>query len=77
MDLDLLRHNRLFATANGAALLNYMALFAVSILTAIYLELVQGRSAGLTGWLMLGQPIMQAILSPFMGRLSDRVARAC
>jgi EmrB/QacA subfamily drug resistance transporter len=73
LDLDLLLHNRLFATANGAALLNYMALFAVSILTAIYLEVVQGRSAGLTGWLMLGQPITQTVLSPFMGRLSDKV----
>jgi EmrB/QacA subfamily drug resistance transporter len=73
LDLDLLRRNRLFATANGAALLNYMALFAVSILTAIYLEIVQGRSAGLTGWIMLGQPITQTVLSPFMGRLSDKV----
>ena len=73
LDIDLLRHNRLFATANGAALLNYMALFAVSILTAIFLEVVQGRSAGLTGWLMLGQPITQTVLSPFMGRLSDKV----
>ena len=73
LDLDLLRRNRLFATANGAALLNYMSLFAVSILTAIYLEVVQGRSAGLTGWIMLGQPITQTVLSPFMGRLSDKV----
>ena len=44
LDLDLLLHNRLFAAANLAALLNYMALYAVSILTAIFLEVVQGRS---------------------------------
>ncbi|MFA4965879.1 MAG: MFS transporter, partial [Thermoleophilia bacterium] len=73
LDLDLLLHNRLFAAANLAALLNYMALYAVSILTAIWLEVVQGRSAGLTGWLMLGQPLMMAALSPFSGRLSDRI----
>ena len=53
LDMDLLLHNRLFAAANTAALLNYMALYAVSILTAIFLEVVQGRSAGLTGWIML------------------------
>jgi EmrB/QacA subfamily drug resistance transporter len=73
LDMDLLLHNRLFAAANGAALLNYMALYAISILTAIYLEVVQGRSAGLTGWIMLGQPVVQAVLSPFAGRLSDKV----
>ena len=42
--MDLLLHNRLFAAANPAALLNYMALYAVSILTAVFLEVVQGRS---------------------------------
>jgi len=73
VDLALLRHNRLFASANLAALLNYCALFAISVLTAAQLQLVQGRSVRLTGWIMLGQPVMQASLSPFAGRLSDRM----
>jgi EmrB/QacA subfamily drug resistance transporter len=73
LDLDLLRRNRLFAAANTAALLNYMALNAVGILTAVFLEVVQGRPPGLTGWLMLGQPVVMAVLSPFSGRLSDRI----
>ena len=73
LDLDLLVHNRLFAAANTAALLNYMALFAVGLLTAVFLEIVQGRSAAVTGWLMLSQPLLMAILSPFSGRLSDRI----
>ncbi len=72
LDMDLLLHNRLFAAANVAALLNYMAMYAVSVLTAIYLEVVQGRSAGLTGWIMLAQPAVQTVVSPFAGRLSDR-----
>jgi EmrB/QacA subfamily drug resistance transporter len=73
LNLDLVLHNRLFAAANAAALLNYMALGAITILTADYLEIVQHHSAGLTGWLMLAQPVMMAALSPFAGRLSDRV----
>jgi MFS family permease len=73
IDLDLVRKNRLFAMANLAALLNYMALYAIAILTAVQLQLVQGRSAKVTGWIMLGQPLMQACLSPLAGRLSDRV----
>jgi EmrB/QacA subfamily drug resistance transporter len=72
LDLDLLLHNRLFAASSSAALLNYMALYAVSVLTAVFLEVVQGRSAALTGWIMLSQPLMQAVLAPLAGRLSDR-----
>ncbi len=73
VDLDLLRRNRLFAAANGAALLNYLALTAVGVLTVVYLQVVQGRSAAVTGWILLAQPLMQASLSPLSGRLSDRV----
>ena len=73
LDLDLLVHNRLFAAANLAALLNYMALYAISVLTAIFLQVVQGRSASLTGLLILSQPLLMAVLSPFSGRLSDRI----
>ncbi len=73
LDLDLLRHNRVFASANLAALLNYMALSAIGLLTAVYLQVVQGRSAGIAGWLMLSQPLIMALLSPSSGRLSDRV----
>jgi EmrB/QacA subfamily drug resistance transporter len=73
LDLDLLVHNRLFAAANLAALLNYMALYAISVLTAVHLEIVQGRSAAATGLLILSQPLIMAVLSPFSGRLSDRI----
>ena len=73
LDLDLLVHNRLFAAANTAALLNYMSLYGIGLLTAIFLEVVQGRSASVTGWLMLSQPLLMAVLSPVSGRLSDRV----
>ncbi|HLO68236.1 MAG TPA: MFS transporter [Holophaga sp.] len=73
LDLELLRRNRLFASANLAALLNYCALYAVSVLTAVQLQLVMGHPAKVAGWVMMGQPVMQACLSPVAGRLSDRV----
>lgn len=72
LDMNLLLRNRLFAAANAAALLNYMALYAITILTAVFLEVVQHRSAATTGLIMLAQPIVQAAGSPFAGRLSDR-----
>jgi EmrB/QacA subfamily drug resistance transporter len=73
LDLDLLRRNRLFAAANLAALLNYLAVGAIGVLTAVFLEVVLGQSAMTTGWLMLSQPLIMAVLSPLSGRLSDRV----
>jgi EmrB/QacA subfamily drug resistance transporter len=73
LDLDLLRKNRVFAAANSAALLNYMAVFGVTTLTAVYLEIVQDRSPQETGLILLVQPVLMAVLSPFTGRLSDRV----
>ena len=73
LDLDLVLKNRLFAAANTAALLNYMALYGIALLTAIFLEVVQDRSAGATGLLILSQPLLMAVLSPFSGRLSDRI----
>jgi MFS family permease len=73
LDLDLLRHNRLFAAANVAALLNYMAMHGVTILTAIFLEVVQGRSAQQAGLVLIVEPALMAGLSPLAGRLSDRV----
>jgi EmrB/QacA subfamily drug resistance transporter len=73
LDLDLLLHNRLFAAANLAALLNYMAMHAIIVLTAIHLQIVQGMSASATGLLILSQPVIMAVLSPISGRLSDRI----
>ena len=73
LDLGLVMHNRLFAAANMAALLNYMALYAITMLTAIFLQVVQGRSPQEAGWLLLAAPVVEAVLSPLAGRWSDRI----
>ena len=73
LDLNLVRHNRTFAAANTATLLNYVAVFGVTIFTAVFLEIVQGHSAQRSGIMLLAQPVLMAALSPFAGRLSDRV----
>jgi len=72
IDPSLFLRNRVFAAANLAALLNYTAMFAVTVLTAILLELVQRDSAEKAGLLLVVQPLMMAVLSPPAGRLSDR-----
>ncbi len=73
LDLNLVRKNRVFALANSAALLNLVAVYAVSTLTAVFLEIVQGRSPQDTGLMLLIQPVFMTLLAPVTGRLSDRV----
>ena len=73
LDLDLVRHNRAFAAGNFAALLNYAAVYGITVFTAVFLEVAQGYSAQRAGLILLIQPTFMAGLSPLFGRLSDRM----
>ena len=73
LEMALFAQNRVFAFSNLAALINYAATFAVGFLLSLYLQSVRGLSAQATGALLAAQPLVQAGLSPFAGRLSDRV----
>jgi len=68
--------NRDFTLSNLAAMFNFGAVFAVIYLMSIYLQLGRGFSADVAGLIMLSQPLVQAGLSPFTGRLSDRKSPA-
>jgi MFS family permease len=73
LDLAVFRHLG-FAFGNLAALINYSATFAVAFLLSLYLQVVRGLDAGVTGVVLLAQPVLMMLLSPVAGRLSDRIA---
>jgi EmrB/QacA subfamily drug resistance transporter len=73
LDIKLFRGNRTFALSNLAAFLNYSSTYAVAFFLSLYLQYIKGFSPQSAGMLMLLQPAVQAIFSPFAGRLSDRV----
>lgn len=73
IDIGLFRHNTVFAFSNLAALINYAATFAVSFLLSLYLQNLKGLTPQETGLVLICQPIIQTIFSPFAGRLSDRM----
>jgi len=73
LNMALFRGNTVFAFSNLAALINYSATFAVAFLMSLYLQYVRGLSPQSAGLVLVSQPIVQAIFSPFAGRLSDRV----
>ncbi len=72
VNVRLFRENIGYAFSNLSALLNYSATFAISYLISIYLQVVMGYSSQAAGLIMIFQPIVMAVLSPIMGRLSDK-----
>ena len=73
LDLRLFRHNRVFAFSGLAALINYGATYAVSMLLSLYLQYIKGLSPRDAGLVLVAQPVMQMLFSPLAGRLSDRI----
>ena len=73
LNMNLFRNNTAFAFSNLAALINYSATFAVAFLLSLYLQNVKALNPQNAGLILVSQPIIMAIFSPFAGRLSDRV----
>jgi EmrB/QacA subfamily drug resistance transporter len=73
LDVRLFTSNRVFGMSNLAALINYSATFAVGFLLSMYLQYVRGLTAQAAGAILLCQPLVQVVVSPLAGRLSDRV----
>lgn len=73
LNINLLLHNRIFALSNLAALFNYAATFGLTFFLSLYLQYVKGMGPHEAGTVLITQPIMQTLFSPFCGKLSDRV----
>jgi EmrB/QacA subfamily drug resistance transporter len=73
INISLFSQNITFAMSNLAALINYSATFAVTFLLSLVLQVVMGYNSSTAGMILLAQPVMMALLSPFAGTLSDRV----
>jgi EmrB/QacA subfamily drug resistance transporter len=73
LDLGLWTENRAFAFSNLAAFINYSATFSVTFFMSLYLQLNRGFDPWTAGAILVIQPVVQAAVSPFAGRLSDRI----
>jgi len=76
LNVALLRDNRVFAFSNLAALLNYAGTFGVTFFLSLYLQYVKGLDPHEAGMILMIQPTVQAVFSPFCGRLADRWSAA-
>ncbi|MDR2855758.1 MAG: MFS transporter [Methanomicrobiales archaeon] len=65
--------NKLFRNSSLAALINYGASYAVAMLLSFYLLGVRGFTGTEAGTVLIAQSVVMAVLTPFTGRLSDRI----
>lgn len=65
--------NKVYTRSVISTLLNYGSSYAVSFFAALYLQDINGWSAWQAGTILLIQPAIQSVLTPFTGRLSDRI----
>lgn len=72
LDLNLFR-DRIFAFSNLAALIHYSATFSVAFLLSLYLQYTKGLGPQSAGLILVSQPVVMALFSPFAGRVSDRI----
>jgi len=73
LNIDLFRRNRVFAFSNAAVLINYATTTTMVFLMSLYLQYNRGLDAQTAGLLLVSGPFVQAVCSPFVGRLADRV----
>lgn len=73
LNVGLLRHNRVFAFSNAASFINYAATAAMVFLLSLYLQYNRGLDPQTAGFVLVAGTIVQAVLSPSIGRLTDRV----
>lgn len=64
--------NTTFAFSSLAALINYMATFAVVFFLSLYLQYVKGFDPQTAGFILVAQPVIMAVLAPVAGKLSDK-----
>ena len=71
LDPRIFSENRVFLLSNIAAMINYSVVFAVSLLVSLVLQYNRGLDPAATGLILLAQPLIQTLVSPLAGHLSD------
>ena len=71
--IDLYSHNLHFSLSNLAAMINYSATSALTFVLSLHLQVVMGITSQVSGLIMLAQPLVMALFSPYAGSLSDKM----
>lgn len=72
INTHIFKNNTVFIFSGLSALINYTATTALSFFMNIYLQSIFKFTPQKTGTVLVIQPLIMALISPFAGRLSDR-----
>lgn len=72
IDINMFSQNSAYTCANLATMINYGANFGLTYLLSIYLQVARGMDSQKAGLIMVIAPAVMSVLSPAMGKLSDR-----
>ncbi|MBN2061322.1 MAG: MFS transporter [Deltaproteobacteria bacterium] len=73
LETNIFVKNRVFLFSCIALCSSYISIASAPFLLSLYLQYIKGFSAQTTGFILLGQPLIQTLFSPIAGRLSDRI----
>lgn len=73
LEINLFKENRVFALSNLATFINFSATSSVTFLLSLYLQYIKGLTPQNAGLILVSQPVVQGLFSPYCGRLSDRI----
>lgn len=73
LNMKLFFENKVFASSNLSAFINYAATFAVSFVLSLYLQYAKHLSPKEAGMVLITQPVLMAVVAIFSGRLSDKM----
>lgn len=76
LDISMFLTDRKYTFSNLAAFINYGTTYAASYILSIYYQTVIGCTSQLAGILLTASPIIMVLLSPYIGRLSDKISSA-
>ena len=72
-EVRLFSNNRVFAFSCLAALIHYSATYGVTFMLSLYLQYIKSLTPQTAGIVLMAQPVMMALFSPFAGRFSDKI----
>ena len=73
LKLDILTSSRFFPLSTLTQFIYYMSIFPVMFTLSLYLQYIRGFSPQNAGFIILAQPVIQMIVSPVAGRLSQYI----
>lgn len=71
LHVDMFFKNKRFARSSNTALLNYGCTYGAVYMVSLYLQSVGELSAVEAGFIIFFQPLIQAVMTPIAGKLSD------